>query len=140
MTDNQDKYILSEESAKAQADLWLANADTDLEESSLFVQLAYNSLIKHIRKGRVEISVTEDGLQVQQNLINPIGKDKEISQITYGEIKVAHRIALDKARGDSEKQYLLLSILSKLGIDTISKIHGADVTISDTLGSLFLLL
>lgn len=140
MSDKKDKYDISEESAKAQADKLLEYYDTDYEESKLFVKIAYDSLVNHIRKGRVEVSIGEDGIKVVQNLINPIGKEKQITSFTYGEIKVSHRIGLDKAQGTNERQYLLLSMLSGEGIETISKMHGGDVSIADSLGTIFLLL
>ena len=88
---------LSQESAELQIqellDYFLIDkADIEIEDGEAAVQTMFNTLTRAIRRGLLEIDVT-DGLKVTQHLSNPIESGPEL---VYQDKVAIARIAMDK--------------------------------------------
>ena len=128
------KYVLSEESAAEQIDLFMEYYEVDLEDipEALAdgVAAAKAKVEKAIRKGRVEIRDGE-GLEIMQKING--GK----SEVVYGELTGKAKIAMgDKT--DYGKIYALLGALAGIGETAIQKLRGADLSTAECIGMLFL--
>lgn len=136
------EYKLSEESAKEAIKQFLGFYDIDLDEAGMFLQLACGDLIKHVRTGRVEIvaDIEKDSIKVVQNLKYKIDN---LSKLEYGELHGSHKIQLGKnAKADNvtERQFVLLASLANENVLTFHKLRRGDVSVAETLGTIFLLL
>lgn len=128
---------VSEESAQEQLDSFFQHYDIDIadmpKEQAEAINGALNRIKRAIRSGKVEI----DGSVIKQTLINPAG---EVSEIIYGELTGQSKMAMDSKKADSQygRCYALLGSLSKLGEGAIVKLRGADLSIAECIGLLFL--
>lgn len=125
-------FILSEESAAEQLELFMDYYDVDMNDIPTAqrdaVDIACRKVSKAIRRGKIEIRNT-DGLQVVQMV-------KE-TELVYGELTGRAKIAMgDKT--DYGKIYALLGSLSGAGETAIQKLKGADLSIAECIGMLFL--
>lgn len=128
---------LSEESAQEQLDSFMQHYDIDLadmpKEQSEAINGALNRIKRAIRGGKLEI----DGPIVKQTLTSATG---EVSEIIYNELSGQAKIAMS-GKGVNDQYgriYALLGSLSKLGEGAIVKLKGADLSIAECVGLLFL--
>jgi len=126
--------ILSEESAKEQLNLLLNFYDVDLEsldEEGKLKKVVERKLIRAIRQGKVEIENDTEGFVVKQNLSSG-------TQFIYRELTGMAKVQMDRYKGQHERLYGLLAMLSKKPIEQIQKISGPDLAIAEYLGLIFL--
>lgn len=129
-----NENLLSEESAKEQLDLLLDFYDVDLmslDEEGKLKNIIERKLIKAIQEGRVEIDNNEDCFQVKQNL-------RDGTTFVYNELTGMAKVQMDRFKGQHERLYGLLAMLSKKPIEKIQKISGPDLSIAEYLGLIFL--
>ncbi len=136
------KYKLSEESAQEQMEIFEDHYDLDLEiinDKSVksAMKSSKDKIIQAIRLGRVEIKEENNELTIIQTLKNPPG---DVTEIVYGEIKGRHKVAMDGKGDDTNysKIYALLGALSGQGPKAFMSLKGADVSVAECLGALFL--
>ncbi len=136
----EKKREISKESAQAQLDLFLdfyqidpLDIDDDSQRSA--IKSTLNRIRKAIMTGRVE--VLQDGdLEVKQHTKQTENK----TVFTYKEITGKHKRQLDKIGDENYKRvHTILSSLSGIPVHEFSKLKGADMSISESLGALFLL-
>ena len=133
---------LSEESAREQADLLLDYYDIDIEdrfkdeELRTSFEATVDTLVSHIRKGRIVITLSDGDLQVTQNL--KFVKEGDATTISYAVLSVRHKQQSDMAK---EKRYTRLVVLmgsvSGLGEKGLSKLKGSDMSAMECLGAVF---
>jgi hypothetical protein len=96
----------------------------------------HNRLVSSIEKGRLEIRMEDNEIQVIQHLKHPPG---EITEITYGSITAAAKLAMDGI-GENKgyaKVHALMGALSKLGPKAMKELRGADQGIMERLALVF---
>ena len=131
-------FKLSEESAKDQLQVFYDHYDIDLdslpEDGKANLKLATDRLVRAIRTGHLEFM--KDGT-IKQILRSPLG---ECPEIIYGELSGNNKLAMkSKATTDLYGRiYALLGSLSGLGETAITKLKGADLSIAESVGILFL--
>ena len=132
------EFIISEDSAIEQLDYFLEYYDMDLsalpEEQAIAVESAKTQIIRAIRIGNLEIS---SGAEIAQRLKNPAG---DVKSLTYGELTGNSKLAMkNKAQTDNYGRiYALLGSLSGVGEGGIAKLRGADLSLAESIGILFL--
>lgn len=133
-----DSKSISKKAAKAQIEILKDYYDIDEEyftsESADSMKSKLFDIEKSIRKGRLEIS-NDGGLKMKQNLKVPING---INSLEYSVLKGAAKEAMDEADGSHSKVYTLMSFLSNESYSTFRKMEGVDVSLVETLGTLFL--
>lgn len=130
----EEEYKLSEESAKEQLDLLLDFYDVDLfsvDKTGEMKETIERKLVNAIRQGKLEIENTSEEFLVKQNLRN--GK-----QFVYHELTGMAKVQMERFKGQTERLYGLLAILSKKPITEIQKFSGSDVSIAEYLALIFL--
>lgn len=97
---------------------------------------ASKRLIKSIRRGNLEIS-QDDGLTVTQNLVRPPAGAKTITfRVIDGKAKIA---MADKKDSDNYgKIYAMMGSLSGIGETGIKALRGQDLSLVESLGTVFL--
>lgn len=142
MENNEVKYIISEESAKKQLDDLMTHYDKELDDTSIYMLITYNELLKYVRKGRIEVVVDNDGISVKQNLTKPpkiLGSDS----LLYKEIRGIDKINVGRnsnPNNSAERQFTLLAALSRQDIKVFHELRAGDVSVAEAIGSFFLLL
>lgn len=130
----KEEYKLSEESAQEQLDLLFNFYDVDLsimDEEDKLKNSIERKLIKAIRLGRLEVENNSEGFFVKQNL-------RDGTQFIYRELTGMAKVQMDRFKGQHEKLYGLLGMLSKKPIEQIQKISGFDLTVAEYLALIFL--
>ncbi len=132
-------FILSEESADKQVDMFCEYYDIDrsecAESQAEAVETSIKKISKAIRRGTVEISLNDDeDIIVTQTI--PL-KDESETKIVYGALSGKNKKAMSKQE-DYGKIYALLGSLSGLGDTAISKLKGAHLSVAECIGMLFL--
>jgi len=133
------KNVISRESAEEQIDVLLEYYDLDDDdignaEKESGLDMTKHKLIKHIMKGRLEISESEDGLSVIQHLRS--GKE----DMTYQEICGRHKIQMKNNSQDDwfGKMYSLVGSMTGVGSKAIENLKGVDMSVCECLGAIFL--
>jgi len=134
---------ISRESAEAQfeifCDYYDFDPETDIPEEDAqraAFEATIEKVIKAIRKGRLEI-IDGDPLQIIQHLKKPQG---DISTIEYSELTGRHKLAMKDKKGTDNygRCYALCGAMSGMGETAICKLKGADLSVVECLGLLFL--
>lgn len=125
--------MLSQEAANDQLQVFIDYYDIDLSDLGDAGGVIKNRTIRHIMKGRLEITEDADGLKVSQILK---GGDK----ITYSEIQGKHKITMGKKPdGDAHgKSYALMGALCGNGEAFILKQGGRDLSVIECLAALYM--
>jgi hypothetical protein len=138
----EDKYKLSEESARKTFDEFIDYYEIDPEdiketEAKNGLERVVEKMIKYIRLGRVEIKIEKEGMKVIQHLKRPPGEMKEIE---YGEISGRNKTQMkDKNPNDFHgRLYAMMGSLSGLGEKAMLDLKGVDLALVECLGALFL--
>jgi hypothetical protein len=142
MENKENKYIISEESAKKQIDELLSYYDKEIDDSSLYMLLTYEELVRWVRKGKIEIEVSNDSLIVKQTLSRP-PKILGGNMLSYREIRGIDKVMVGKNSNPNnsvERQFTLLAALSAQDIKVFHEMRAGDVSVAETIGSFFLLL
>jgi len=131
---------LSRESAEEQFNLFMDYYDIDPEDwaDSLQVpfQTAKNRLIRAITKGNLSIEAG-DPIRIVQILIKPKG---DTTELVYSEMSGRAKVAM-KGKDETDtfgKIYALVGSLTGLGETAITRLTGADMSIAESIGLLFL--
>jgi len=109
------------------------------EETKESLEQAIAQVEKAIRKGRVTIRETEEGLEVSQKLKKPLG---EADTIKYKELCGAAKVEMEKnckINHNYKKIYALCAAMSSLPETFFHKIRGVDMSTAESLGLIFLL-
>lgn len=132
------EYKLSPEAAEAQLldmlcyyDIDIARVANEAEQTAL--ERAFDQLRDYIREGKVEIRRgTGEKLEVVHNTVSG-------SQLVYGEVGAAAKLAMDKHPGDQHyaRTYAMLGSLSGVGSAGIQKLGPKDLAVAEILGTLF---
>jgi len=140
----ENKNIIPRDSAEQQVDLFLDFYDIDTDEDASdtnhrnMLKASKNKLIKHVMRGRVEISENDDGdVVVKQTLKFPV------NDVDHLEYKVLGGIAKKQMKNaeDSDysgKVYNLCGSLTGWTGNSIAKLKGVDLSVVECLGALFL--
>lgn len=140
MSEKKSKYKLSAEVAKAQVDVLLDYYDFETEDlpeaQKSVLDACIARLVKAIRLGRLQITDSESGIKVVQTLKKALDGN---GVIEYSELSGKAKIAMG-AGGDNDYQkiYCLLGSLSGIGTTGISMLKGADLSVAESLGFVFL--
>lgn len=141
---------LSEESAKAQLELFLDWYGMDYEEmfgsDSTAPEAAKEAvskrIFKRLRQGYFEVKEEESKgemtLVVVQHLDKPVHGKKELK---YKEIKGSHRSSVKVSQGENEtaQMYHFLGAVTGEGKSFFDSLRGVDIGVADMIGYLFLL-
>lgn len=136
------KDVISEDSARAQLDLFLDFYEISLEdikntEAKMGMENTIEKIAKTIRKGRLEITEEGDNLKVVQTLKRPPGETKTIE---YSIVAGRHKITMkDKGKDDHYgRLYAMMGGISGLGEKAIVSLDGVDMSLVECLGALYL--
>jgi len=135
-----DKYVISEEIANEQfeilADFYQIDlTDLDDGDGEVASQSVKNKFLRAVRSGLLEVTETDGGLKVKQTFLREYGGLKEI---TYSEVNGRARKSLRKIKGEYERMYTLLGVLSGQGAAIYDKMVGKDLAAAESLALLFL--
>jgi len=130
---------ISRESAQAQIDNFLDYYlidpdDLDDDDQKSAVQSTINKLRSGIMKGMVEIAV--DGKPIVKHHTR-YTENKNV--LEYGVLSGQTKRKLDEIEGRYKRIHEVLGMLSKVGAAVIMDFEGADMSIAEALGTLFLL-
>jgi hypothetical protein len=137
MNKEEEKYILSRQSAKQVIQKMLDYYEIDIneiEDKDLknAIKAGMDRTVKAVRLGRLEVKL-ENGIEVIQILRNG-------TKISYREIDGTAKMAM---AGKEEKDYYgrsyaLMGSLSSLGENAIASMKGVDLSLAEVLGMIFL--
>jgi hypothetical protein len=125
---------ISEESARVQLDQLLDFYDVDLDlvgEDGKMKLLAERKLIKAFREERIRIENSAEEFLVVQIL-------RDGTEFVYHELNGMAKVQMERFKGQHERLYGLLAILSKKPITQIQQISGPDLAIAEYLSLIFL--
>ena len=132
-----EKYILSKDSAKNELQKMLDYYEIDIDEIEDkklkdAIKSGYDRLIKAVRLGRLEVK-TDNEIKVIQTLRND-------TKIEYREIDGKAKVQMAGKKEDDYygKSYALMGSLSGLGENAISQLKGVDLSLAEVLGMIFL--
>ena len=142
----QKKQItkIPREDAEKQVDLFLNFYDIDSEEDASnkahreSLDASIKKLVKHVMRGRVEITDNGDGgINVLQRLKFPVN---DVNELEY---KVVGGVAKKQMKNADEsdqhgKIYSLVGSLTGWNGNSIAKLQGVDISAVECLGVLFL--
>ena len=135
----EKKFILSEESAKAELGRLCTYYDVSLDdvpsESEAAINQIFSRLLSAFREGRLELADDpEKGLSVIQTL-------KKGDKLTYREIRGSDKAKLDTVGNEPTRRlYYLAGLLSGYGADVIGKLPSSDLKVIEGLSGFFLTL
>jgi hypothetical protein len=132
---------LSEETAQEHLDLFIDYYEIDIEDLPKELKQAmtycFNHMKRAIRKGRLEIEVTDGIINIRQNLKKPIA-GKKIPQLVYKEINIEVKRAMRDEDNREARTAQLLGALTGEGETLISKLSGPDMSLAESLATVFL--
>ncbi len=134
---------LSKEDAETQLQILLDYYEIDIEDVKVTdakngLEQTIDKTIKHIRRGRLEITMG-DKLSVIQTMQQ--GKGGETSEkIPYGILKGESKIAMKDKKGEDfhGRLYVMMASLGNINENDIKKFEGLDLSVVECLGALFL--
>lgn len=132
-----EKYKLSEEVAEDQVQLFFDFYEIEMddipEEQTRAIDVSLGRIKKAIRRCRLEFVESDGVVKITQHLKNE-------TTIVYGEISGRSKLAM-KNKSDSDsygKIYSLCGSLTGIGEAGIAKLKGADISLAECIGALFL--
>lgn len=136
-----DEEQLSEESAQAQVDQFINYYEIHTEDLPKELKMAHVYCINHmkraIRNGRLEIEIVDGVIVLRQNLKRPPAGMKG-SQLVYKEVGVTPKRAVDDDANKGVRLSQFLGALTTEGETLISKLSGPDMSLAESLHSVFL--
>lgn len=153
MSDNNPKAVtlaISEDSAREQLGIFFDYYEIDPsnvgggENAQEIFESTVDRIIDAVRKGRVEIIESENGLVIRQTLkhVRAGAKqgDSAITTIDYKEISGAAKDAMKHKKETDHygRIHAMLGYLSGIGENSIKSLRGVDMSISECIGVLFL--
>lgn len=114
-------------------DFYDFDQDDTPESQSQAVEVSLNRIKKAIRKGKLEFTDSDGVVKITQHL-------KNSTTLIYGEISGRSKLAM-KNKSDTDnygKIYSLCGSLTGIGEAGIAKLKGADLSIAECVGALFL--
>ena len=140
----ENKNKLPREIAEKQVDLFLDFYDIDIEEDATDTQnrnalnAAKRKLVKHVMRGRIEITGDDDDLKVKQIFKTPVN---DVSELNYKVIGGVAKKQMKNAEDSdiSGKIYALIGSLTGWNGNSVAKLTGVDMSAVESLGLLFLL-
>jgi hypothetical protein len=126
--------VLSEESAKEQLDLLLDYYGMDSNDMPEEHESTVKEIIRAIQSGAIEVKENEGVVTVIQNLVS--GQTLEYKGVDLASAKMAMKAA--KVDDHYGRIYALTGSLSGVGIDGIKKLAPKDLSITESLGVIFL--
>lgn len=137
-----NKIIISEEVARDQIQQLLDYYDIDqndivVDQGPEAVETVLNRLIRAIRKGYLEVSISGDTIKVIQHLQKPMG---DVSTIEYSELMAKHKLAMDGI-GDNKgnaRMHALMASLASVPAESFRGLKGVDLSVMERLAVLFM--
>ena len=134
----EKKFVLSEESARAELGKLMAYYEIDFDvepEQETAVNQIMQRLLTAFRQGKIELKEdAEKGLSIIQHLKNG-------DTMTYRELKGSDKTKLEAAGADPlRRMHLLMGLLSGYGADVIGKLPAGDLRVCEALAGHFLVL
>lgn len=134
-----EEFKISQESAERQFNVFLRYYDisfsdieiTDGEKVALTMK---NTLIRSIRRGRLQIELCERKVQITHKLDFSIG---EIDKIVYRDKVSIARAAVNKSDDEADPAAVFMGVLSGLPPSEFIKFCGADATVYSRLSAIF---
>lgn len=137
MGEKKKNDILSEEVAEDQVQLFFDYYDLDIddisEEQARVFEMSLSRIKKAVRKGKLEFAEIGGVVKITQHLKND-------TTLIYDEISGRSKLAM-KNKADTDnygKIYSLCGSLTGIGESGISKLKGADMSLAECIGALFL--
>lgn len=135
----KSKYILSDQVAQEQIDIFLDFYEFDLEEmiekKRNILLPAIDVLKKSIRLGRLEVKTDDDSILVVQKLVRPPGG---VDQLKYKEVTGRARTAMKEDAGEYTRMYQLAGAVTGVGYNAISVLHAIDLKVIENMCLFFL--
>lgn len=127
--------LISEEAATAQINLLESFYELEMDEDSHMGEGIYNinkkQLIKHVMRGRLEISLGDDGILVEQIIQTKEGEQR----LEYKEIGGFAKLQIDKVKGQIEAVYTIAGAMTGKGMSYISKLKGKNLKVAENLAN-----
>ena len=124
---------ISQESAEEQISLLEDHYEMEASEDCSIGKESYikirNRLVKHITKGRLEITNDEGALVVKQ-IIKTSEGDQEL---IYSEIGATAKLEMDKVSGNVAGMYAMAGSLTGKGFKYITKLKGKNLHLVENL-------
>lgn len=138
---NENK--IPKENAEDQVQLFLDYYDIDPEEDAAnkahmeSMKASIKKLVKHVARGRLEISQGKDGIEITQFIQFPIN---DVSELKYKVLTGRNKGQMKNADEADQhgKIYSLVGSLTNWTGDSIAKLQGVDISVVECLGVLFL--
>ncbi len=138
------KNSLPKDVAEKQVDLFMRFYDIDPVEDAAnkrhreSLQASLNRLVKHVMRGRVEITLVDNKIKILQRLEYPINDVKELEYNIVGGI--ARTQMKNAEEGDEHgKIYSLVGSLTGWTGNSIAKLISVDISVVECLGVFFLI-
>lgn len=138
-----DKYLISEEAADEQIEIFLDFYGIDLKEIDSMSdgeggvsETIRRKFQRSIREGLLEIKEDSDGVKVVQRLKYKIAGGT-VTELTYGVVTGKARKAINEKHGFRAQLYQLLAALSREDIAVIEQLRGRDLSAAENLAGLF---
>lgn len=114
----------------------IVKEDIEIEDGVEAVQTMFNTLIRAIRRGNLEITEDEDGIVVTHHLSRHIG---ETSIITYRDRIGRAKIAMDSmsSKKPNARMNQFMSTMGDIPASVIINLKGFDSTICSRLATVF---
>jgi hypothetical protein len=134
--------VISEETAQGQIDKFLDCYDIDPDDMPDNLKAAVISSLKKIkkaiRKGRLEIEITDETVIISQYIDSKKAPKGAPNPIVYKEVTGAAKIGIKDDSTDYGKMYSFLGALSGEGIRLFQNLSGKDLSLAESLGVVFL--
>ena len=132
--------VISEETAQETLDQFTAYYDMDIEglPDALNTAMVFclNQIKRAVEKGKLEIEITDDTIVVKQHLKKEIPRAP--NPLVYKEVNASAKLAMKDDGTQYGRIYALLGALSGEGSAVILKLKGADMSLAESLGTVFL--
>ena len=134
----EKKFVLSEESARAELAKLITYYETDLDDAAPEQEVAINQIMNRLltafRQGKIELKEdAEKGMSIIQHLKNG-------DTMTYRELKGSDKTKLETATDPTKRMHTLMGLLSGYGSDVIGKLPAGDLRVCEALSGFFLVL
>ena len=126
---------IPEDAAQKQVDILIDYYELDDEKE--LIKLVRPDLIKHVMRGRIEISMGDNNrLAVRQTFKFPVGESEGLDYKVINGVSKKQMKASSKS--DHEKMYSLMGSLAGVSGESISRLEGVDLSAMECLANLFL--
>lgn len=136
--------VINVENAKEQLDMWFDSYDFDLndiadEQTKAVAISTYNSLVRMVQKGRMQIVEREGAVLVEQFL--KYDYEKLESPVVYAEMTARKEIAINKAKDDDAAILNTMQALcNNSNPHCLEVLRSADLSLMKKIGLFFRLM